>query len=215
MLHMFSVSAQTWQSSNEQRKLRHVGTVHKSCDGCQKSTTGYMATLNPFETTAAIREWLGSAAIWPCFLLDLSRDKRPNYSHTPATAVQLHYPTWMYPFLSFKNQFGLWFHRRTAEKKNDGEFADVHLGCVEITYHFSHHIFRTKVAINLDSNSPSSVCGTSAPAAPDRTMTLYVYTYICVSGYQQIYIQMSICICIYIYILGCISNSFSLGRPRV
>ena len=23
------------------------------CDGCQKSTTGYMATLNPFETTAA------------------------------------------------------------------------------------------------------------------------------------------------------------------
>ena len=72
------------------------------------------------------------------------------------------------------------------KKKHVGEYADIHLGCVELTYHFSHHIFRTKIARNLDSSSPSSVCGTSAPAAPDRTMNLYVCIYINIHMYVPI-----------------------------
>ena len=76
------------------------------------------------------------------------------------------------------------------KKKHVGEFVDINLGCVEITYHFSHHIFHTKVAINLDSNLPCSVCGTSAPAAPDRTMTLYVCIYVC------LYVCMYVCVSI-------------------
>jgi hypothetical protein len=193
MLHMFSVSAQTWQSSNEQRKLRHVGTVHKSCDGCQKSTTGYMATLNPFETTAAGRMVgiCGNLTLFFCLTF--------QGTNAQTTATPCSYTTQLecIHFCLSRINLACGSTVEPLKKKHDGEFADIHLGCVEITYHFSHHIFRTKVAINLDSNSPSSVCGTSAPAAPDRTMTLYVYTYICVSGYQQIYIQMSICICIY------------------
>ena len=183
MLHMFSVSAQTWQSSNEQRKLRHVGTVHKSCDGCQKSTTGYMATLNPFETTAAggmvgICCDLTLFSAWP--FKGQTPKLQPHTNSHAATLPNLN------ASLSFKNQFGLWFHRRTAEKKHVGEYADIHLGCVELTYHFSHHIFRTKIARNLDSSSPSSVCGTSAPAAPDRTMNLYVCIYINIHMYVPI-----------------------------
>ena len=107
----------------------------------------------------------------------------------------------MHPFLSFKNQFGLWFHRRTAEKKHVGEFVGINLGCVEITYHFSHHIFRTKVAINLDSNLPCSVCGTSAPAAPDRTMTLYVCIYIYIYTYIFIYIYVCVRVSIQLNLL--------------
>ena len=84
------------------------------------------------------------------------------------------------------------------KKNHVGEYADIHLGCVELTYHFSHHIFRTKIARNLDSSSPSSVCGTSAPAAPDRTMNLYVYIYIYICTYLYVNLTKFVYVCIHI-----------------
>ena len=105
---------QTWCCTCFLWKLRHVGKVHECCDGCQKSTTGYMATLNPFETTAAggmvgICCDLTLFSAWP--FKGQTPKLQPHTNSHAATLPNLN------ASLSFKNQFGLWFHRRTAEKK--------------------------------------------------------------------------------------------------
>jgi len=59
---MFSVSAQTWQSSNKQRKLRHVGTVHNVVMDAKNQQLATWLHSTPSKQQL-LGEWLGSAAI--------------------------------------------------------------------------------------------------------------------------------------------------------
>ena len=209
--------AQTWKSSNKQRKLRHVGTVHNVVMDAKNQQLATWLHSTPSKQQLRFENGWDLRQFDPVFCLTF----QGTNAQTTATPQQqpCSYTTQLECIHFCLSRINLacgstveplkkkwwWICRRSFGLcGNNIPFFPSHFS------YESCHKFGFKLTIfglwhlgtGCTWSDHDSVC---------------VYIHMCVRISTNIYPNVDMYMHIYkhIYILGCISNSFSLGRPRV